>query len=461
MCIVLLMEGLRLTILDSSWGTSEEGGQGDEVMTERDDDESGVITWAGENESNGEVFGAMPKESSWVNHLLVPTTSNSTTVGQPWNTAGPEITSADTNAIQTLVSVGSPMSARDWLLAQNIISPDATIIAGAQLVPHVCEGNIGSLYNYSRINWLPPNDLAHVDRNFRAHSLQSTDTIPSVAAVGTRSEAPMYYVDEDGRHKQQNRSSMPLFGGQSSNSLSPILEKNHTHLAYEYADAQIWVAEESYVALTDYLKYTPRRDISLSHTDSFPTLKELNEFARLYFDKFHDSFPLLHKSTFLHNRDGCLLELAIAAIGACYVGTIYARKCSESLHELVNKLLEIATASDYNPSEFPGVFGLRRPGYPQRPTRLQARILNVLGMFHSGNPKLASLAREGRAILVTTCIESKMLMTNHYDGWEATHGSEHEGERFVQQWLEGELKCRAGYFVWVRPLEALSKLQPT
>ncbi|KFX91706.1 hypothetical protein O988_07614, partial [Pseudogymnoascus sp. VKM F-3808] len=493
----------------SSRASSEEAGQGDEVMTERDEDESAAVTW--DNESSSGVFGSIPKESNWTNNLLLPTASNSTSVGQSWNASGSEVTSVDTSAVQTLLPGESPMSARDWLLSRGIISPDATIVAGAQLVPQVSEGNIGSLYNYSRINWLPPNDLSHIDQTFGAASLHSAgsphvsaqdaftngsreqnirssprsattghfgesylesyansrniglasgrskpfslERIPSIATVGSPSDASMYYVDGGSahspvlsHHKQPNQAPLPLFSGQGSSSLSPTLENIHTQLA-EYTLPQIWVAEESYVALIDYLKYTSRRDISLSHTDSFPSLKELNEFAGLYFDRFHESFPLLHKASYLNNRDGCLLELAIAAIGACYVGTTYARKCSESLHELVNKLLEIATSSYYNPSEFPGVFGHRR--YPQRPTRLQARILNVLGMFHSGNPKLSSLAREGRAILVTTCIENKLLMSNHYDGWQAALSTEEEGDRFLQQWLEGEMKCRAGYFVWM------------
>lgn len=501
--------------VDSSRASSEEAGQGDEIMTERDEDESVAVTW--ENESSSGVFGSVPKESNWTSNLLIPTASNSTPVGQSWNASGSEVTAVDPSAAQTLLAGESPMSTRDWLISRGIISPETTIVTGAQLVPQVSEGNIGSLYNYSRINWLPPNDLSHIDQAFGAASLQSAgssntsaqdafgnghrgqniqssprsastghfdesylesyansrniglasgrskpfslERIPSIATVGSPSDASMYYVDRDvaqspllSHHKQPNQAPLPLFGGQGSSPLSPTLENIHTHLA-EYTHPQIWIAVESYVALIDYLKYTSGRDISLSYTDSFPSLKELNEFAGLYFDRFHESFPLLHKASFLNTRDGCVLELAIAAIGACYVGTAYARKCSESLHELVNKLLEIATSSYYNPSEFPEVFGLRR--YPQRPTRLQARILNVLGMFHSGNQKLSSLAREGRAILVTTCIENKLLASNHYDGWQACLGTDEEGDRFLQQWLEGELKCRAGYFVWVRSPEAL------
>jgi hypothetical protein len=487
-------------------------------MTERDDDNSCIITWSGENGSHSEVSRSMSKESSWPIHLLVATASTSTSVGQSWNASGSEATLAATGIAQTPSTGDFPMSARDRLLSENFISPNETIIAGAQLLPQVSKGNIGSIYNYSRINWFAPNDLAHINQTFTVPSPESIEPsnansedvfsngvkvqniqpsphltaaghfedshlesyvdsrhvgltsvnsepfsqerIPSVASVTTRSEALMYYIDGDGarlsnpaRCTQQNRRSIPLFGGQSNSpSGHDGLESLHSQSTCEYTHRQNWFTEESYIALTECFECTSVRDIFLSHRNTFPSLNELIEFARLYFDKFYNSFPLLHKASFLNSRDGCLLELAISAIGACYVGTFYARKCSESLHELVHTLLKIATGSDYNPSEFPGAFGLRRPGYPQRPTHLQARILNVLGMFHSGNPKFVRLAREDRAILVAACTESKILMSNHYDGWQAACGSEEEGERFLQQWLEGELRCRAGYFVWVRSL---------
>jgi hypothetical protein len=281
---------------------------------------------------------------------------------------------------------------------------------------------------------------------------------PPEAIGGTLSEGSMHSVDGDGARlsilARQDCSPLPLFGVLGNNSLSPNsrddLEVIPTYPNSEYAQPQIWISEESYVALTNYLKHTSWQNVSPAHIDTLPSLQELNIFARLYFDKFHESFPLLHKGTFLNNGDGCLLELAISAIGACYVRSLYARKCSESLHELLHELLKVATISEDSQHRFPGVFGVQRSRCPEHPTRLQAQILNVLGMFHSGNPRLATLAREDRAILVTNCIEGKILMSNHYDCLQGAHGIEEEGGRSLQQWLEGELKCRAGYFVWVR-----------
>ena len=507
--------------LDSSGKPPDKGSHGGERMTERDDNDSRIINRSGENGSNGEVLRSAPKESSWVNHLLVEKASDSASDGQPFNSSGFEVTLAATGAVQTSLSGESRMSAGDEWLCGKLSSPNEVIIAGAELIPQVSEGNIGSLYNYSTINWLAPIGPTHIHQIFGIPSLQSTESsnvnaqglftsesqerntqssphlttarhfgdsyvesyvnlrdagptldrckpfslgrIRSVALVGTQSEAPMYYINGDGaslsvpvRHKQQTCSCIPQFGGQSDSSVSSTIhtgsESIHTQLASEYTPAQILITEQSYAALVDNLNCISGRDISLSHNGTLPSLKELNEFATLYFDKFHESFPLLHKASFLNNRDGCLLELAISAIGACYVGTFHARRCGETLHELVYKLLEIATSSDHDPSKFPEAFGLQRPEYLQHLTILQARILNVLGMFHSGNPKLARFARDGRAILVSTCLDSKMLMSNHYAGWQAARDTQEDGERFLQQWLEGELKCRAGYFVWVRSL---------
>ena len=514
--------------LDSSGSTPDEGGHGDERMTERDDNDSCIISRSGENGSNGEVLRSAPKESSWVNHLLVEKASDSASEGQSFNNSGLEVALAATGAVQTSLSGESPMSPGDEWLCGKLTSPNEVIIAGAELIPQVSEGNIGSLYNYSAINWLAPIGPTNMRRIVGTPSLQSTESsnvsaqglftsepqerntqpsphlttarhfgdsyvesyvnlraagptldrckpfsqgsIPSVASVGTQSETPIY-IDGDGarlsmpaRHKQQTCSCIPHFGGQSDSSVGSTIhtgsESIHIQLASEYTRAQIFITEQSYAALVGNLNCTSGRDMSLSHNGTLPSLKELNEFATLYFDKFHESFPLLHKASFLNNRDGCLLELAISAIGACYVGTFHARTCSETLHELVHKLLEIAAASDHDPSEFPEVFGLRRSENLQRLTILQARILNVLGMFHSGNPKLARLAGDGRAILVSTCIDSKILMSSHYAGWQAARDTEEYGEQFLQQWLEGELKCRAGYFVWVRSLRNFINKRP-
>lgn len=419
------------------------------------------------------------------------------------------------------VEAESPVANEGQVHFENFINPNESIIPGAQLIPQVSEGNIGSLYKYSGINWLLSNDHIPVDETFKLPSLHlpqpsttnaqgsftnglqvqsiqssqgsaaagqfdnsytepysnsrhsgsassnqpfSRQRLPSVTTIETASSAPMYYANEDGARlpipawqKPQNHSALSPFGGHGNNSLSPEshddLGSNLAQLSSEYTDIYIWFTKESYIALTDYLKYTPGGGISFSHTNTFPSLKELNEFVRLYFDVFHGSFPLLHQASFSNNRDGCLLELAMSAIGACYVRTPYARKCSESLHELVHTLLDIATVSNYSPSAFPGVFGFWKPGHPQPLVRLQARILNVLGMFQSGNSKLERLAREDRAVLVTTCMENRMLMSNHYDGWQAARATEEGGERFLQQWLEGELNCRAGYFVLVRSIQ--------
>lgn len=294
-----------------------------------------------------------------------------------------------------------------------------------------------------------------------------------MAISETRSDLSTCHDNRDGarlsmaaRPNHHDSSSQQLFGGPSNNTFGSNSYDNlniiETYSNSEYTIAHKWVSGVSYAALINYLKLPSRHAISASYLDNLPSLDELNAFAELYFEKFHTLFPLLHKRTFLDERDGCLLELAIAAIGACYAGTSYARQCSECLHELVHHLLDIASISEDAQHECPEVFGRRRPGHLQQLTLLQARILNALGMFNSGNRRLAIFAREDRAILVTACIEKKMLMQNHYDCLQDVHdrGIE-EGHRILQHWLEGELKCRAGYFIWVsQPLEVPSLSKP-
>lgn len=278
---------------------------------------------------------------------------------------------------------------------------------------------------------------------------------PLVIVTESRSEIPMYHVDGEAarlsipdRQKLQTRLSLQPFKHQNDASFGPNSYENLRIIDLEHAKSRFW-ASESYFALLSYLKRTSWRNVSESDEDTLPSLEDLKTFAVLYFERFHESFPLLHKGSFLNSRNGCLLELAVSAIGARYAKVSYGRKCRESLHMLLHELLKIATISDDDQAKFPEVFGLRRSGRLERFAHLQAQILNVLGMFHSGHPRLVRLAREEIAVLATNCIESKLLLFNHYDCLQGANSTVEEGDQNLIQWLEGELKCRAGYFIWV------------
>ncbi|RFU34835.1 hypothetical protein B7463_g1431, partial [Scytalidium lignicola] len=372
----------RLADSSDSRITSGKGSQGDTTTIQRESHDSQIMASPVEDGPDHEVLESVPKESVWTNQFVEVTDSNLSLVGQSQDINGSEATTLAATSVapsvaQSLISEKSQLSIEGQVLPKSFIEPDQSIIAGACLIPHVSEGNIGSIYNYSKINWLPQNDLSQINWSSGVPLLQSIESlnvnalntfpnevrkqnlqprphkplsplrIPSVLVNEARSPS-MYYVDEDSARlsiasQEPNRSSRLLFGGQHDSSLSPKgynnLEIANIYSSSEYTLGQIWLPEES-------------------------------------------------------------------------------------------------------------VFGVQRSGHLQRLTYLQARILNVLGMFHSGNSRLKAFAEEDLAILAATCIENKMLMSDHYNYLRGAHNSE-EGDRILQQWLEGELQCRAGYFIWM------------
>jgi hypothetical protein len=393
-------------------------------MIEKDNEDSSTnILSSLENQLQNENFAPVPKESIWSNNFG-EMDSHSNSVGQSRDSSASGVTPYSSGVPPHPSSEHPARRVEDQLLPKTFVELDRTIIAGACLIPHVSESNVGSIYNYSKINWLP--------RKYQPQAARLS--IPD-------------------RQKLQNRLSLQPFKDQDNTYFSTTSYENlgiiNIYSNLQHTKSQFW-ASESYFALLSYLKRTPWRKISVSEEDTLPSLEDLKTFAVLYFERFHGSFPLLHKGTFLNSRNGCLLELAISAIGACYAKDPSNQKCSETLHMLLHKLLKIATISDDDLARFPEVFGLQRSACPERFTHLQAQILNVLGMFHSANPILVSLAREDIAVLVTNCVESKLLLLNHYDCLQGANSIEEEGDQNLMQWLEGELKCRAGYFIWVR-----------
>lgn len=149
------------------------GGQSDRVMIETDDNVSCMTPSPVEGGSSRAGFGLVPKEHIWSNQLLEVMEPNSSSVRQLQGTSSSEVASAATCA-PTLLSDKSTISTGGQLLPENFIDLNETIIAGAQLTPHVSDRNIGSIYNYSAINWLPPKDLSQINGSFGVSLLQSS-----------------------------------------------------------------------------------------------------------------------------------------------------------------------------------------------------------------------------------------------------------------------------------------------
>jgi hypothetical protein len=84
--------------------------------------------------------------------------------------------------------------------------------------------------------------------------------------------------------------------------------------------------------------------------DEFPDHDTLSDFVDLYFEKFHPTFPILHKATFYATDTPAVLLLAVAAIGATYADREF-RPLAVALDELVRRI--ITWAVSYVPCDRP------------------------------------------------------------------------------------------------------------
>ena len=145
---------------------SRKATQGDKTIIERDEAGS-CVNSSVENGSSSKVSISVPKEGILYNNLLEVLASDSSPVHQSWGTSTSEVARTATSSVQRFLSEKSAMGTRGQFIPETFIDPDRTIVAGAQLVPHVSDRNIGSIYNYSAINWLLPEDLSQIDRTIR------------------------------------------------------------------------------------------------------------------------------------------------------------------------------------------------------------------------------------------------------------------------------------------------------
>ncbi|KAH8799151.1 hypothetical protein F5884DRAFT_135744 [Xylogone sp. PMI_703] len=182
-------------------------------------------------------------------------------------------------------------------------------------------------------------------------------------------------------------------------------------------------------------------------SDYFPTLGVVNLSVHLYFEHFHPIFPLLHKAWFAQ-RAPWLLILATSAIGIHYLGTDEARQCSEAFQEFLHDELEKDDCLRV-PYYFSNADDQLRGGDRGYQTliKIQALILNIIGMSHCRREILVEHAYSGRSKLVAICLRNEMLC---YSGDSSPRGAQsYSGEISWIRWIINELSKRAGYCIWL------------
>jgi hypothetical protein len=187
---------------------------------------------------------------------------------------------------------------------------------------------------------------------------------------------------------------------------------------------------------------------------SFPSIAQVQLYIRYYFDYFHPIFPFLRKSAFSHiTCREWLLLLAVATVGSRYVHREQDPGSREMLFTILNDVLRrrkygfeptYATRSDdlFLPGEYEA-----SDTHPDLST-LQASILNILLLQHSGRKRLVERAILERHFLVEAC-QSMQLISNKPVAGHVSGAADLAGRETVRGWYEQESKIRTGMMIWV------------
>lgn len=187
---------------------------------------------------------------------------------------------------------------------------------------------------------------------------------------------------------------------------------------------------------------------------SFPSISQVQIYVRYYFDYFHPIFPFLRKSSFSHIVSSeWLLLLAVAVVGSRY--TLREQEADSGdmllttldaalrLHKYELGLEHTARSNDlFLPGESATIHTC-----PYLAT-LQASILNVLLLQHSGRRSLVERALLERHYLVEAC-HSRGLISRKPPTEHGSCAEDCTGRDVVRCWLERESKIRTGMMIWV------------
>lgn len=371
----------------------------------------------------------------------------------------------------------SSLSAWTWSTSVNtMVSPDAFGLPGLSL---------------SDINWLSPGPidldalLANIGENAHGNAEQWScsiaTTTPSAPAIPTVQPSPhlnttdfntentprevtlersasvsenRYYVDGTGARAP--------FGGKGQHS---ICSEGTVDLEEEEANVAITPVQTSnrsslcplaaYQSLIEGIATESRKSLIEVNPSSLPTHEQVAVSVRQYFECFHPIFPFLRRSSFaLDASKSWLLLLAVSVVGSRYLQLSQHARLSEQLFDLLGAILtrckygielQVALGDkdvDYVPS-CPAQFDT----IPSIPV-LQAGILNIACMLHSGRKALVERALVERHYLVEACHSLQLLVQSKRPyNFKTTTNSDHDD--LLVEWQMRESKIRSGMMIWV------------
>ena len=168
-------------------------------------------------------------------------------------------------------------------------------------------------------------------------------------------------------------------------------------------------------------------------TSHLPDLHSMNAYIDLYFQKFHPTFPLLHRPTFTRGVHW-LVILATAALGSSYTRQASSLDLRDAMQEFLRRAI-VWNADTMNGNDIISS-GLALP-------HAQARILSLIGTIMSGRDQLRTSAPRLHADLSSWCLESGILQISNRDAPSTAE------LRSWEAWILKESQSRVGHFIWL------------
>lgn len=272
------------------------------------------------------------------------------------------------------------------------------------------------------------------------HSAQS----PAVSHVSGHS-SNRFYVDGDGARA----SLRPPWPSNASPSSSPCISDTHAHTNTATETAQTCLVDEQlsdqrYRALTGNLQ----SESSNFTTNELPSYEQVSQWVRLYLEYFHPTFPFLMKMELFDVNSDWVLLLAVATLGAVLSASSEAGRVQHLLMDTLAQVVTHRLQSMQSQQDIENNWILPAAARRQNSGDLgtvQAAVLSIVGLLHSGRKDKISCAMAERLRLVDACHSMQLLSASL-----PQYSNESAGNlrRWCREWYQAQASIRLGLMIW-------------
>jgi hypothetical protein len=185
-----------------------------------------------------------------------------------------------------------------------------------------------------------------------------------------------------------------------------------------------------------------------------PTHRQMQIYVGRYFQLFHPAFPFLRQASFVEDSsEEWLLLLAVSVVGFKLTRRLHEHGEEHSMFQLLGKVLRrqrYGSLSVYHSEDAKELFvpgeSTRSRDHPKLQV-LQAGVLNVFCMLHSGEKGLIERALDDRSRIVAACQSLDLLRKNNED--KDLGAGMHNSEGATKKWILRETRIRTGMMIWL------------